>query len=197
MLELPKPLMQAAPTPSVDPALFRRAMRLQAGAVAVVTVTGEGEKTGFTATSVTSLSADPPRLLVCVNRSASSYPALLREGRFAVNLLGADQQGVAERFAGIGGVKGASRYEGARWRRLPGGTLGLEEALVVLDCAVEEIVERHSHAIVIADVLGAVLGNGADALVYWQGRYRILPDLAEAKAPAPTTISGPRVPDPD
>jgi flavin reductase (DIM6/NTAB) family NADH-FMN oxidoreductase RutF len=197
MLELPKPLMQAVPSASVDPALFRRAMRLQAGGVAVITIAGAREKTGFTATSVTSLSADPPRLLVCVNRSASSYPALLRESRFAVNLLASDQQDVAERFAGAGGVKGAARYEGARWRRLASGTLWLENALVVLDCAVEDIVERHSHAIVIADVLGAVARPGADALVYWQGRYRILPDLAEAVAPASTSTAGRRAPGSD
>lgn len=178
MLDVAKPLMQ--PSASCDPGRFRRAMRWQAGAVAVITVEGAWGRTGFTATSVTSLSLEPPRLLVCVNREASSYPALRTEGRFAVNLLAADQQAVAERFAGAGGLSGAARFQGARWRKLKHGAPALEDALACFDCAVGEWIERGTHAIIIADVLDAALGRGADALVYWQGRYRAIPAEAQA-----------------
>jgi flavin reductase (DIM6/NTAB) family NADH-FMN oxidoreductase RutF len=175
MLDIPTALMDLPSSPTLDPAVFRRAMRLQACGVAVVTVAGDEARTGFTATSVTSLSVEPPRILVCVNRASSSYPLLAREGRFAVNFLGAEQQSVAERFAGAGGATGAARFEGATWRRLRPGTLVIDEALVSLDCVVEELVERHSHCIVIAEVLGASETREADALLYWQGQYRALP----------------------
>lgn len=159
----------------LDPDAFRRAMRLQAGAVAVITVDSAAGRTGFTATSVTSLSVEPPRLLVCVNLAASSYPALRREGRFAVNLLRAEQQAVAERFAGADGATGEARYQGARWRPFASGAPALEDALAAFDCTIAEAIERGTHAILIADVLAAAPGRAGDALLYWQGRYRAIP----------------------
>ena len=78
--------------PSIDPSTFRQAMRRLAGGVSVITVGSGADRTGFTATSVTSFSAEPPRLLVCVNREASSWSTLTDYRSFGVNLLGAEQQ---------------------------------------------------------------------------------------------------------
>jgi flavin reductase (DIM6/NTAB) family NADH-FMN oxidoreductase RutF len=157
--------------------LFRSGMRELAGGVSVITV-GEGEdRTGLTATSVTSLSVDPPTLLVCVNRNASAFAALARHGTFAVNLLRAEQAAIAERFAGRGGAKGAARYAGAAWTQLATGAPVLEDALAAFDCEVEEMIERHSHAIVIGKVKEVRLAPNADALVYWRGTYEsLVPD---------------------
>ena len=93
-----------APTASQD--AFRNAMRQLAGGISVATV-GEGDdRAGLTATSVTSLSVDPPTLLVCVNLSSSSLPLLDRYRRFGVNLLGHEHRAVADRFASRAGEKG-------------------------------------------------------------------------------------------
>jgi 3-hydroxy-9,10-secoandrosta-1,3,5(10)-triene-9,17-dione monooxygenase reductase component len=155
-----------------DVAAFREAMRHLAGGVSVITA-GAGEaRTGLTVTSAVSLSVNPPTMLICVNRNASAWPVIQAERHFCVNILGARHQDVADRFAGRGGVKGAERYEGARWRRFVTGAFGLEDALAVVDCAVEEIIERHSHGIVIGGVRAVHIGGGAEALVYGHGRYR-------------------------
>jgi flavin reductase (DIM6/NTAB) family NADH-FMN oxidoreductase RutF len=151
--------------------LFRQAMRDLAGGVAVITAGQGAGRTGMTATSVTSLSMDPPSVLVCVNRSSSTWRALSAEGRFAVNLLSALQRPVADRFSGRDGVKGAERYAAASWTTLTTGAPVLADALAALDCEVEEALERHSHAIVIGKVVTVHLGEATDALAYWRGGY--------------------------
>jgi len=150
---------------------LRDAMRLAAGGVAVLTA-GEGdERAGMTVTSAASLSVDPPAMIVCVNRDASALPVISRRRHFCVNLLAADQEGVADRFAGRGGVNGAARYQGSRWRRLATGALALEGALASIDCQLEELIERHSHVIVIGAVR-AIATRPGEPLVYNQGVYR-------------------------
>jgi flavin reductase (DIM6/NTAB) family NADH-FMN oxidoreductase RutF len=150
---------------------FRSAMRHLAGGVSVITVGRGHDITGMTITSVSSLSVDPPSLIVCVNRESSSWPLLRRYGFFGVNFLSADQFTVAERFSGKGGLKGADRFAGARWITSISGVPLLAEALSAIDCEVDEIIERGSHAIVIGRVLDIHQTDGKRALVYWQGQY--------------------------
>ena len=152
---------------------LRHAMRHLAGGVSVITAGIGADRTGLTATSATALSMEPPTMLISVNRTASAWPVIRRHGHFAVNILSAAQRPVAERFAGMGGVKGAARYEGATWRELPSGASGLEGALAVIDCRVDEIIERHSHAIIIGGVVSVTLASGVspEPLVYAHGAF--------------------------
>ncbi|HVX74849.1 MAG TPA: flavin reductase family protein [Bradyrhizobium sp.] len=155
----------------VSPDDFRAAMRHLAGGVSVITAGRGKDITGMTVTSVSSLSVDPATLIVSVNREASSWPVLKRHGFFGVNILAADQLGIAERFSGKGGLKGAERFAGAQWISRRSGVPLLVGALVAIDCAVEETIERHSHAIVIGRVLDIRTSGHTAALAYWQGRY--------------------------
>jgi flavin reductase (DIM6/NTAB) family NADH-FMN oxidoreductase RutF len=150
---------------------FRGAMRHLTGGVSVITVGRSQDITGMTVTSVASLSVDPPTLIVSINREASSWPVLKREGFFGVNILAANQLEIAERFTGKGGLKGADRFTGAQWNKRVSGVPLLVGALAALDCEVEDIVERHSHAIVIGRVLDIQSSGHTAALAYWQGRY--------------------------
>jgi flavin reductase (DIM6/NTAB) family NADH-FMN oxidoreductase RutF len=126
---------------------------------------------GMTVTSVSSLSVEPPALIVSINRGASSWPLLTRYGFFGVNILTADQIDVAERFSGKDGLKGADRFRGAEWTTRALGVPLLVGALAAIECEVEEIVERHSHAIVIGRVLDLQLSTRTAALAYWQSQY--------------------------
>jgi 3-hydroxy-9,10-secoandrosta-1,3,5(10)-triene-9,17-dione monooxygenase reductase component len=160
------------PAPLSEGSAFRAAMRRLAGGVSVITAgTGE-ERTGLTVTSAVSLSLEPPTMLVCVNRNASAWPIIQRERHYCVNILAGRHQDVADRFAGRDGVKGVERYHGARWRQLSTGASGLEDALAIIDCAVEEVIERGSHGIVIGAVRAVHVGDDGDALIYAHGRYR-------------------------
>lgn len=158
---------------------FRAALRHLAGGVSVIT-TGQGaDRTGLTVTSLSSLSAEPPTVMFGLNLSSSSFPVLARHRSFGVNFLNATQKQIADRFAGRGGEKGPARYAGANWSEGATGVPLLEGALAALDCEVEELIERHSHAIVIGRVREVRLGGEDAALVYWRGDYERLGWMAE------------------
>lgn len=169
---------------SPDTATFRTALRRLVGGVSVVTV-GRGEdRTGLTATSVSSLSAEPPTVMFGLNLASSSFPLLSRHRAFGVNFLTAAQAKVADRFAGRGGEKGAARYAGVEWSEGPTGAPLLVGALAALDCEVEDLIERHSHAIVIGRVREIRLGSENAALAYWRGNYERLGWLPEEASAA-------------
>jgi len=172
---------------------FRNAMRQLSGGVSVITAGKGRDISGMTVTSVSSLSVDPPSLIVSLNRESSSWPLVKRYGFFGVNILTSDQVDIAERFTGKGGLKGADRFAGAQWTTRASGVPLLADALAAIDCEVEDIVERHSHAIVIGRVLDVAVSARTAALAYWQGRYVAIDQdedavkLAEVGVPAPHT----------
>lgn len=173
---------------------FRRAMRHLAGGVSVITVGRGKDVSGMTVTSVSSLSVEPPAIIVSVNRESSSWPLLKRYGAFGANILSADQLDVAERFAGKGGLKGAERFAGAQWTTRATGVPLLVGALTALDCEVADIVEWNSHAIVVGRVVGMSVSQPSAALAYWQGDYLAIDKdedaakLAEVSLPSPRTL---------
>jgi flavin reductase (DIM6/NTAB) family NADH-FMN oxidoreductase RutF len=155
----------------VSPDDFRGAMRHLVGGVSVITAGRGDDVTGMTVTSVSSLSLDPPTLIVSVNRASSTWPLIERHGVFGVNILTADQLDIAERFAGTNGLKGRERFAGAEWIIRASSAPLLVGALAAIDCEVEEVIERHSHAIVIGRVRDLILSKRESALAYWHGRY--------------------------
>ncbi len=169
--------MSAAPQPAAPlagpaKAEFLGAMRHFVGSVSVITVGAGDQLSGLVVTSAVSLSAEPPQVLICVNRGSSSWPLLKQYGHFGVNALAARHQPVAERFSGFGGIKGAARYDGAEWVTAATGARLLADAPVALDCRVEEMIDRASHSIVIGRVVAIRAASEQDALVYWHGGYR-------------------------
>ena len=169
---------------------FRGAMRHLAGGVSVITAGRGRDISGMTVTSVSSLSVEPASLIVSLNRESSSWPLVKRYGFFGVNILTSDQIDIAERFTGKGGLKGADRFTGAKWTTRASGVPLLADALAAIDCEVEDVVERHSHAIVIGRVLDVAVSARTAALAYWQGRYVAIDQdedaarLAEVGVPA-------------
>src|SRR5882762_4650279 len=143
---------------------FRGAMRHLTGGVSVITAGRGRDISGMTVTSVSSLSVDPPTLIVSINRGSSSWPLLKRHGVFGVNILTADQLDIAERFSGKDGLKGAERFAGAQWITRATGVPLLVGGLAAIDCDVEEIIERHSHAIVIGRVRDVIIAAPRTAL---------------------------------
>ena len=155
-------------------AAFRLAMRELASGVALVTAGRGAQRTGCTATSLCSLSLDPPSLIVCIARTSSTLAALRASRAFGVNILAAAQEDLADRFAGRSGVHGAARFAGAEWTTLVTGAPLLRAALAYIDCAVEEVLERHTHAILIGRVAAVHRAGGAPALIHRRGRFEQL-----------------------
>jgi flavin reductase (DIM6/NTAB) family NADH-FMN oxidoreductase RutF len=147
------------------------AMRQLAGGVSVITTGRSPNRTGYTGTAVFSLSVDPERVVISVAKSSSSFSVIRDTGAFGLNILSSDQQAIADRFAGRGGVKGEARYDGATWIVAPSGVSLLASALANVECAVEEIIERHSHALIIGETLSVVADSSPEALIFWRSRY--------------------------
>ncbi|MDP9819176.1 flavin reductase (DIM6/NTAB) family NADH-FMN oxidoreductase RutF [Spirilliplanes yamanashiensis] len=133
----------------MDPDLFRALLRRHAAAVVVVTAPGAPgtPPAGFTATSFTSVSLDPPLVSFCLARSASAWPAVSTADVVAVHVLGREQEQVARTFA----TRGIDRFAAhGAWTAGPGGVPLLDGVLARLVCRVAQRVEAGDHTIVLA-----------------------------------------------
>jgi flavin reductase len=157
-----------------DEGCFKNAMRrLAAGVSIVTTVNDDGGWRGFLATAVSSVSANPPTVLICVNQSGSSHDALLGSRTFCVNLLGANSQDVVESFRAS--EARSDRFQVGTWRSLKTGAPALIGSLASLDCRVTSSVTVHTHTIVVGEVEEIELGAPIPGpLVYLNGRFQSL-----------------------
>ncbi len=146
----------------VQPVDFTVAMARVPGPVAVATtVDAVGRRWGFTATSFSSLSLDPPLVLICLARTASTHAAFTGAHHFMINILGADHADVARRFA----TSGVDRFEAGDMRTCELGLPGLPEATVRLACAMDRVLNGGDHSILVGRVQQAYVSDRAP-LVY-------------------------------
>jgi flavin reductase len=155
---------------SVDVDTFVGAMRMQATAVNLVTSNGPGGKTGVTVSAMTSVSAEPPLLLACVNRRSPSVAVIRQNGVFCINALSAGQSELANTFAGRPSSGQPFDFSVAEWITLTTSAPALVDAVANLDCVIHDIVEAGSHTIFIGRVVGATHRN-VKPLVYCDRTY--------------------------
>ncbi|MEU9954454.1 flavin reductase family protein [Streptomyces sp. NPDC050982] len=152
-----------------SPELLRSVFRRHAAGVAVITAQGGEGPVGFTATSLTSVSAEPPLVSFGVGTGASSWPAIAEQDHVGVHILGEHQRELAATFA----RSGADRFGApTAWREGPEGVPVLDDVLAWLVCRVVARVPAGDHRIVLAEV---VLGDPAGAgrpLLYHQGDFK-------------------------
>lgn len=156
----------------VDPADFRKGMRSLAASVTLITTRHRGLRGGLTATAVCSVSADPPQLLACVNRSASAHDPIGEAGVFCVNVLAAQHRELARRFAGMDGIDGDERFAaGGEWQAMQTGSPALAGCPASFDCELVQAVPAGTHTIYIGRVVGVRVTDGAEALLYADGTF--------------------------
>lgn len=161
-----------------DPSELRQVLGcFVTGVTVVTTLEGGQQPRGFTANSFTSVSLDPPLVLVCIGRSAASHRAFVTGQGFAVNILGEGQQAVSTRFAS----KSPDKFAGLSWWAGKGGGIVIEGSLAWLDCRLDRVIPAGDHSILLGEVLD--LGrNALQPLAWCRGRY--LPLLSmEGNAP--------------
>jgi flavin reductase (DIM6/NTAB) family NADH-FMN oxidoreductase RutF len=151
------------------PEQFKSAMRRLAASVAVVVVRGDDGPVGMAATSVTSLTVDPPALLVCVNRATSIHASLNPGAPISVNLLSDHQSEVSAAFGG--GMAHEQRFAVGVWNMGPQGLPELAEAQANLACVVDTILAYATHSIVIARVVDVRISGEVAPLIYQDGTY--------------------------
>ncbi len=148
---------------------FLAAMRQLAATVTIVTTAGPDGPAGMTATAVTSLSLEPPALLVCVNREASVHPALAMGRAFCVNVLALEHAALAASFGG--GTVPERRFAQGEWRQEAGVPPHLAGAAALVFCIVDLLLDYGTHTIVVGRVTRATADAGAQPLLYSKGRY--------------------------
>jgi len=157
---------------SIDAAAFKKGMRHLAASVTLITTCEGKARGGLTATAVCSVSADPPQILVCVNKSASAHDTIGSAGFFCVNILAPDHRKIAERFAGMDGVEGDARFgDMAEWSTLTTGAPVLKGCPVSFDCKLVSEVSAGTHTIYIGQIIDIALDPVALPLVYADGNF--------------------------
>ncbi len=157
---------------AVTPEAFKRALQHWASGVAVVTSKSEefGVR-GMTVTAFSSVSAQPPLILVCLNQSADTGENIDQNQHFAVNILDVNQQDVSNNFSG--GSSQEDRFANAKWHEGATGVPILDDSIVSLECKVKEKVRAGSHWILIGEVEAATCRPG-EPLLYFRSAYRKL-----------------------
>jgi flavin reductase (DIM6/NTAB) family NADH-FMN oxidoreductase RutF len=166
------PELSAADVSSAD---FRHAMGHFATGVTVVTsVAPDGEPVGTTANAVSSLSLDPPLMLVCFDRASLTLEAVVSHGAFVVNVLASPQRQLSANFARRGL---SAAWDGVRHRPGRTGSPRLHGVLAAVECTVEHQLPGGDHEIIVGRVREVEIGEESVApLLFWRGSYVSLAD---------------------
>ncbi len=157
--------------PASDKLALRRALGAFATGVTIVTARAaeSGDPVGFTANSFTSVSLEPPLLLVCLAHTARSYRVFREAQSFAVNVLAAEQEETARRFASTG----ADKFGVTAWHPGRKGAPLIDGCLATFDCAMHQRLTAGDHDILMGEVIGFSRREG-EALVFHGGSYQRL-----------------------
>ena len=153
-----------------DPRTLRDALGCFATGVTVVTCLNDGVPAGLTVNSFTSVSLDPPLLLVCIAKEAASAAALTQASHFAINVLQTGQKPDSIRFS----TRDEDRFGTTRWACGEAGAPILEESLGVFECERYAVYDGGDHQIMVGKVIKASFDARLDPLLYFRGKYRRL-----------------------
>lgn len=173
-MSTPSPVTQSGPRP-VTAREFRDVIGRFATGVTVITTEYDGARYGSTASAVSSLTDDPPMLLICLNRNSATAAAVRDSGAFAVNVLAEDHVDLATRFAS----RVPDKYEGVPTETASNGSPLLVGAIAHLICRVAEQVEAGTHDVFLAHVEEASSYSG-HPLAYFRGRFGRMQTAPEA-----------------
>ncbi|MFG1911875.1 flavin reductase family protein [Kribbella sp. NPDC048928] len=165
------------PSGSVPPAEFRAALGRFASGITIMSTLQDGVAHAMTANAFGSVSLDPPLVLVCVDKGVRMHAAVLDCGYWAISVLAADQQPIAERFARSGRDL-YSQFDGIATSAGPKtGCPTVDGAQSWLECRTWATYDGGDHTIVVGEVLSLGTGHPAapGALLYYSGHYRELP----------------------
>ncbi|RYG94509.1 MAG: flavin reductase [Alphaproteobacteria bacterium] len=155
-----------------DARSFWGALGVRATGVAIITAKGESGPSGFLALSATHLAASPPTMTVSVSLTTSAYADIVSFGHFAINYLSKDALDVYERFTARDAPKGAERFTGLDYAAGETGAPVFAKTTGVLECKVEEIIERHGTALVLGTIVWAHDNEGAEPLIHFRGKLK-------------------------
>jgi len=164
--------MQPSPLP-LSPASFRQVLGSFATGVAIVTTRSGDTIHGLTANAFCSVSMEPMLVLVCVDKQAYSHDLMLASQNFGINILAAEHQPHAERFAN-NDLEAPQRYAGLAYHTVLTGAPIFDEAMAWVDCELYATHEGGDHTIIVGKVVALGKGESQDPLLYYQSRYHTM-----------------------
>jgi flavin reductase (DIM6/NTAB) family NADH-FMN oxidoreductase RutF len=156
----------------VSPERFRQALAHWASGVTIVTSRAGERVHGMTVSAFSSVSLDPPLVLVCADKTSDTYAVIAEAGFFAVNILSSEQQELSNRFASEKDEH--LRFVGLETREAVTGAPLLPGCLIHLDCRLAATHDAGDHVIYVGRVEAIEDGASGEPLVYLQGSYRAL-----------------------
>ncbi len=153
--------------PGFDPATFRTVLGHFCSGITIVTAVEGGEPLGFTCQSFSSVSLDPPLVLIVAAKASISWPRIRASGHFCANVLAEDQEELARRFA----IKGADKFAGVGWRPGPSAAPVLDGCIAYIDCEIEAVHDAGDHDIVVGRVLDLAVTSETRPLLFFRGGY--------------------------
>jgi flavin reductase (DIM6/NTAB) family NADH-FMN oxidoreductase RutF/DNA-binding FadR family transcriptional regulator len=162
---------------TIDQKVYRDVVSRFASGVTVITTAVGGKRYGTTASAMSSLSMDPPMLLICLNKTSETGDAVLRSGTFAVNILAKDQEHLASQFA----IKGPDKFADVAIGNGVQGDPLIEGSLATIQCRTVETVTGGTHTVFLAEVVDAE-ARDLEPLTYFRGRFGRLEQAKEAEA---------------
>ena len=150
----------------IDAGRFRDGMAQLTAAVSIIATRNGTIRSGLTASAVCSYSAQPPRLLACVNYQGDSFQHISQSRCMSVNVLAHNQEELARRFADMLGGTHEEHFNHGDWTRLITGAPVLQGCLVSFDCVVEEMLLAHTHALIIGEIKDLLVNDGQPPLLY-------------------------------
>jgi len=172
---------------AVDPSAFRDACTRYATGVCVVTASGPEGPSGMTANAVTSLSLEPPLMLVCFALSARTLVAVRHSGRFGVHFLSHEQEDLAARFASK--MPETEKFSGLEWSPRA-GVPALAGCLAWLACELRGLTPAGDHLIGVGEVVDLWSDEG-EPLVFFRGDYWSLAEREPAPPDVDAALEGP------
>jgi flavin reductase (DIM6/NTAB) family NADH-FMN oxidoreductase RutF len=161
--------MMVDQTAVIDTKTFWQAIGQRATGSTIVTARSESGPAGLLGLSATHLCADPPTMMVSVDRKTSALPAILDARHFAINYLSIAQRQLADVFGGKSDLKAADRFAVGTWGSLVTGAPVLTSAVGAIDCELVETIERYNVVIILGRVVATVNEPEASPLVHFRG----------------------------
>lgn len=158
---------------AIDRNELRRVMgHFATGVTIITTVSKSGQSFGLTANAFTSVSLDPPLLLISVDKKAESYPCFEESKVFTVNILSDSQEALSRKFA----VSGGNKFEGVAYSMGANGAPIILGTVGYIECRLYATYDGGDHTLYLGEIQQAETHEGSKPLLFYRGGYRGLSD---------------------
>lgn len=161
---------------TIDSQLFKATLAQWASGVTIVTSVHNGQHVGITASSFSSVSMEPPLILICVAKRLHTHQVILDSGVFAVTILSSEQEALGMRFAGRL-AEGEDRFTGVDFFTEKTGARLLKQGIGWLDCRLSVAHDSGDHSIFVGEVVAAHAAEDGEPILYYNRHWRSLSPL--------------------